>query len=170
MKNDTHLSIDIETLSTRIDAYVLQIGYSVLIGGDQVISGNMNIMELGQEHRRKDLDTIVWWQQQDEEVRKRVFKQRYAVHFNEARDILGNLCKEYGVEHVWAKPAKFDLGILTSLWLGDLPWHWRGERCLATLIAKLDPNRQLAPEPNTMAHDAEADARWQAEYLWNLLK
>ena len=51
---------------------------------------------------------------------------------------------------------------------GDLCRHRRGFD-MHTLCCVIDPNRELCPQ-NALAHSALADARWQLEWLVNIVK
>lgn len=62
----------------------------------------------------------------------------------------------------------FDLAILSDMNGGDLFRHRRGFD-MHTMCCVIDPNRELCPK-NDLAHSALADARWQLEWLVNIVK
>lgn len=164
----THFMIDIETLGTKPDAAVVQLG---IVAFDPV-SGRIEVpMSVNIDvHPKSTMDqsTIFWWMGQSEEAREAVFTgsraspeeglkslNEYIVKFSD--EIVGH--------KVWSKPSTFDLVILESLYRScnmTAPWaHW-DTRCLRTLIdvAKLPRNEEGVPE---VAHDAGYDAEAQAK-------
>lgn len=167
------MMIDLETLSLMPDAYVLQIGVSIADRhtGEWVLeSQSYFIEESGQEGRRKDLDTIRFWAQQDPVVADSVFlptDSRYSIA--ESFEAIWRLVCVNNIQEVWAGPAMFDLPVLTSLW-GNKPWIYNTERDLGTIKKLFDPRGELLPPPNEMFHNAAADARWQMQYLINLTR
>lgn len=163
--------IDLETLSLRPDAFVVQVGYAMAnleTGEDIYLPVNIWMDDAGQKDRHIDLDTVRWWMHQDDHVKKSVFKTQHPRNLRSPTwlfDHFSQLLRENKIDEVWAAPAMFDLPILTSLWGGVKPWEYNQERCMMTLRQHIDPNRELAPAPNKMAHDAASDAQWQLQYL-----
>lgn len=152
--------IDLETLSLRTDAHILQVGVVRM----NLVTGQCTTDSFGisdQKGRHIDLETVKWWNQQDTEVARGVFNapgittaeawQRLAIATADA--------------DVWANPSTFDLVVLKDLFGGKTPWSHRHGFCLKTAAAVIDPDGRLKPEENSKAHDALADAMWQLQYL-----
>lgn len=169
------IMIDLETLSLRPEAHVLQVGVCVADLGNRRISQPFDFwLTEDQPGRHTDRDTVSWWAKQDPAVQARVMRPPEGV----ARKSVDELHKYFvGLVHsleasgpvtVWAKPGMFDLPILTSLFEGRKPWRYYTERCLQTYAAEFDPGKALRPQDNPMAHVASADAAWQAQYLLNI--
>jgi hypothetical protein len=172
------LMIDIEALSLRPEAAVLQIGYclrdfAASPDWDEVGPTNIDLdvnaqIEAG---RHVDFDTLKWWSTQDPAVVRSVIVQpTHRISAKEAFEHLAKVVTDRKVDEVWASPAMYDLPILTSLWGGRKPWVYNQERCMMTLYKALDPNGLRRPAPNGMAHNAAADAGWQMEYLVKLFR
>lgn len=163
---------DLETLSVMPDAAVVQIGLVIgnPVTGNVVHEQRIPLTLDAQRDRRVEYNTLCWWMQQAEDVRKGVFVGGgYAVTPMQALASVEDAFGGYAPEEVWAGPAMFDLPILTSLW-GRKPWEFWRERDLTTLRRHVDPKGTRKPPANTKAHDALADALWQFHYLSALLK
>ena len=178
--------LDIECLSLRPEAVVLQIGYCtydfkerkyVDYGIPKEIIGNVSgagFLNLCVDSQLKsgrviDFDTIRWWMDVDAKVREDVFSTTFGRSTTkDAFESLAYVCKDS--DEIWAGPAMYDLPIITSLFEGRKPWiDFRKERCLSTFGKQIDPLRTLAPPENGSAHNGAADAKWQMEYLINLI-
>jgi len=143
----TDVMIDLETLSLRPDAFILEIGavaFEPKHGGDihiptafdQYINGE------GQMDRHIDLSTLVWWL--DDENGAGIFaRQRLAQGMKKARG-LGNVLHDFTTwilqiapEKVWARGSSFDLAILRDAFMRYTealpPWSHRAERDSRTL-------------------------------------
>lgn len=170
------LMLDVETLSLRPDAFVVQVGYCMADLNDPerrfaVEPHAVPMNYEAQTGRHVDPYTVHWWMQQAKEAQQSVFSER-ALRFENAwtpQELLMTLESLTAPEHVtvWASPAAFDLPIITSL-CGKKPWHYRKERCLQTLGRTLDPQGKLMPPDTPIKHDAAQDAAWQLRYLLNL--
>jgi DNA polymerase III epsilon subunit-like protein len=163
--------IDLETLSLRPNAHILQVG----VCGADLDEGkvtwpwmNVWLAPEAQIGRHIDPGTVSWWMLQDADVRRSVFEADPTLTLTV--DQLFDFLKQYTEgATVWAKPAAFDFGVLADLFQAKLPWHHRATRCLQTLAATLDPGGKLKPADSAAAHNAGADADWQMQYLLNLL-
>lgn len=167
------LMIDLETLSLRPTAYITQVGYCIAnreTGQYLVEPTNVLMEEQGQGSSNIDIATVRWWIQQDKDVASGVFGSENSERMsaNTLHGLFLYLVEAWKVEEIWAKPAMFDLPVLTNLWKGNKPWaHWQ-ECDLMTLSKFVDPEKQLRPPANATAHDAAADAHWQMQYLINI--
>jgi hypothetical protein len=163
------LMLDCETLALTPDAVVTQIGavFFDLQYPEAAAHGQTWWPDLAEQAgRRIDVNTVMWWMQQSDHARKSLI---VAPHKREKkREILAHLTKlmtVHNVETVWAKPAMFDLPLLTD-YFGAKPWSHRVERDMQTIVRMYDPEGKLAPagDPDK-AHDAAYDALWQCQYL-----
>lgn len=168
------LMLDIETLSLRPDAVILQVGYCVadLASGEYLrhpTSIHLDAEAQISAGRAVDFETVRWWLGQDKTVADGVFNAPGARQYTAGAHFeLQRVVQACEVKTVWAAPAMFDLPTLTHAWKGRKPWGYRQERDMKTLAAVLDPHGKLKPEPNGRAHDAAADAGWQMDYLIRL--
>jgi len=177
------LMIDIETLSLKPTAHVVQVGYcgADLTTGEMLIPPT-NLWLREEPNGAIDLDTVHWWMQQSDAARTSVFKPPeggyvsvggvfQALH-NAYETLNGGAQKPTAT--VWASPSAYDLPILTSMWarLGitlaggreHKPWPYYMERDLMTLYKMLDPDKKLKPT-NPLEHDAASDAKAQMDHL-----
>jgi hypothetical protein len=166
------IMVDLETLSLRPTAKVLQVGVFVVDTTPGVAQRPAFDIWVSDPKGHVDPSTVAWWETQAADIRQRVFHapegearqcddelfHSLSVVYN----VLGG--KDAGVT-VWAKPGMFDLPILTNLWEGRKPWPHYMERDLYTLARTLDPKKELQPPANGAAHVASADAEWQGLYL-----
>lgn len=169
------LMVDIETLSVRPNAVVVSIGAVAFNSEGNLLGENYSILDLSQYDKMDnfafDTGTISWWMQQTEEARKIFGPTVPKVHIGYALALLGSLYEQFKCEEVWANGTDFDLPILKNLadrFNQRLPWSYSKARDYRTL-------RQLYPEikpsiPNPVAHNALADARFQAFHLIEILK
>lgn len=174
-----HLMIDIETLSGRPDALVLQVGavlFEPAMGTLQAPGRKWDLRTDEQEndwHRDIEARTVLWWAQQSAEARTAVLQvpSRERVHPAQCLVELGDLID--AAEYVWARGPAFDLAILNSLYAavqaattGLVPdrkplfpfWKWRDERVLRDLLDAVGYGQQR----HGVAHDALDDAVSQA--------
>jgi hypothetical protein len=178
------LMIDIETLSLRPTAQVVQVGFcgADLATGEYLIQP-VNLYVLAQPNGYIDMDTVRWWMQQSDAARKAVYalpEDAVAVTacqvFNLLRVAYQQLCvgEEKPSATVWGSPAMYDLPILTNMWADahmavpgspdTKPWPYFMERDLMTLYKMLDPDKLHKPA-NPLEHDAASDAKAQMEHL-----
>lgn len=157
--------IDIETLGTKPDAAIVQIGIAQF--DKEKVLGSLKVNVTPHPDASMDFSTVQWWAGQSDEARRSVFNG----HYFDPKEALENLT-EYIMYYtgdeppvVWSKPSAFDIVILESLYRQcglTPPWkHWN-TRCLRTLIeaSQLPFGEQVAPET---AHDAASDAEAQAK-------
>lgn len=166
------IMIDLETLDVKPTALVLQLGYAIADMGEKKIlsQGTLNLDGNEQKHRTIDFETVAWWMRQDRKVQDSVFSPMdLCCSVQYTREEISRLLEKWDIREVWAAPATFDLVILQDLW-GEAPWDRRQQRDMTTLREGLDPDRKLMPADNIMHHNAEADAVWQMQYLFNLLE
>jgi 3' exoribonuclease, RNase T-like len=173
-----HVILDLETLSTRPDAAILQIGavcldsegnklreFEATMGQD--IAG-ISAKRYG---RHVSVDTLIWWEGQSIEARNSAF---YAVNgerldYKEAMLAFCNWFNYSGIKKetaVWGRGPDFDNVILASSIEAvglELPWHYPNNRCLRTLmdIANLNP-KDISRSEDEIEHTALGDARFEA--------
>lgn len=156
-----HIMIDLETLSTRVDAVILSIG-AVKFDENKIIDDFYAPVQKGsQPGRRIDQSTLDWWKEQSPEAFNAAFFDPNAMPLRNALAFLANWVDPDA--KIWANSPDFDCSILAHAY-GDqgVPWKFYNTRCLRTM-------RELAPQvdkpTNTCVHDALADATAQAKHL-----
>lgn len=178
--NDTkfeHLMVDIETMGNESFSAITSIA---------AVEFNMN-GETGEEFYKAvklqssvdiglviNPSTVMWWMQQNDEARNELVNidkegQDIAYVLSKFRDF--NKDKNY---QIWGNSARFDLGILQNAYnkLGhEIPWDFRKERCLRTLVSFAPKLKQNYHYEGT-AHNALDDCYNQIGYctlIWNKL-
>lgn len=170
-----HLMIDLETLSTKPNAVVTQIGLAVFNQAEGVIrQGQFNIQIDCQKNCGRDISssTLLWWFQQSDGARAAfVAGDNGAGHAGHVvHEIVGWL-HDLEFDGIWGHGSTFDVTILESLFSDfgvECPWPFWIHRDTRTLFAEcerlgLSVNR---PKPK-IAHRAEDDAIAQAEWVIN---
>jgi hypothetical protein len=169
--------IDIETLSTRVDAFILQIAavpFDIDTDqiGDEASRFNLHINGPSQEGRHIGLDTVTWWMDQDAEARNRVFKPRNRHNLKDALHLFRQYYTRLRHPVIWSNGPEFDSAILKHAFEQaglQTPWHHRKVRDLRTM-------KQLCPaaiprerDPDPVLHDPEVDCVEQIRDLaWHV--
>lgn len=167
-----HVMIDIETLDTTPSAVVLSAGWaffdsqSVLASGQRTFDLNAQ-MRLG---RTISPSTVRWWKDTPQDLPKET--PGGSLHHFVAGMQMAQMSVSKGapseLEGVWANSPSFDLVILRH-WAEQLrlalPWSFRAERDFRTWRELAKKNGTLADVLNEDAHDARADAVWQAQLM-----
>lgn len=163
------LQVDIEGLAITPNAAVLSIGLALFSTTGITRSAHFLLDLEDQEKlgRHSGAGTVLFWMAQEEARKRLIDKKQPKYTASEAHTLLREWSQ--GDVPVWACGPDYDFTILKSLMQSigkELPWKYWMQRDFRTIKA-------LAPAldiPKTNAHDAEADAIWQAEYLIALNK
>ncbi len=168
------LMIDIETLSNRPGPVIVQIGwaYKTPKGRKIVDSGCINVdpvtcRALG---GGITLSTIEWWiTKGGAKAYKTTLKKRRTIE--QALTEMDAVFKKCKPSTVWGNSPSFDLDALRFYYSAlkrDVPWVFRNERDYRTL-RELYGHTSDMPK-TTIAHNGEADARWQLEHLIGIME
>lgn len=171
-----HISLDLETMSTESNAAIVQIGATV-VGSPETFNVYIDPKSSESLGARVDTETMMWWDKQDPELRKRVFGG--TVPIRTALDEFADWCSEVSngdMEHVylWSKGADFDCVVLKNNYelYRTYPFNFRNHRCVRTIMdlltqAELDEISKNFWYNNSEAqkHDALVDAKYQAEFI-----
>lgn len=180
MTTETHISLDLETLSTESNAAIVQIGaYCLNTQQDFSILIDPRSSENAGSH--VSVETIEWWDKQPTELRKRVFSGTtplqealwtFRVWALSQTDSVHNL-------YLWSKGADFDCVVLKNAYelFMEYPFDWRNHRCVRTAMHLLGSDRCAkiksafdVNNPDFTPHDALWDAKLQAEYVGIILE
>lgn len=164
-----NVMIDLETLSTRMDAAILSIG-AVRFDSDKIgekFYTAVTVDSNTERGRHVSGATLAWWMGQSADARA-VFTDAQAIHISAALCVLSSFLGPEAI--VWGNGANFDISILQHAFEQQgmsVPWKYNNVRCLRT-IRNLDGAKECVQVPeNTCAHNALADAEWQARWLQN---
>jgi len=137
--NNTHLMIDLETLSTAPNAVVLTVGalwFDPYSDADPGPGFHLRVKVDNQDRHISD-DTLAWWSGQSQEVQDAAFGDEDRVEMSEVLTQLSDFAK--GADSYWAHGTVFDIGILencyTQMNLFNLvPWKYYQVRDCRTVI------------------------------------
>lgn len=183
----THIMLDLETLSTRHDAYILAIGavmfdksgiYNRFYQAVKTASFDMlsttaeslgDFTDADGFHISKD--TLDWWQQQSTDA-KAVFVDAEAQELTKALGTFATWVEDevedIGEVRMWGNGAGFDNVILSNAYHRydwTQPWKFYNDRCYRTVKAMF-PDVKL--QRVGTHHDALADAESQALHLLSM--
>ena len=161
----THVMLDLETMSLAPNAALVSIG-AVKMTALGTTSGtfycNIDLQSSVDAGLRIDPSTVMWWLQQDAPARNSLAKQARPLH-----DVLQDFTAWAGEQPViWGNGAAAD-----NVWLAEAykavglprPWTYKDDRCYRTFRAM---HQDVADPPeNSEAHNALADAQWQADFM-----
>lgn len=155
-----HIMVDLETLDTVSTTVVLSIGAVAFdsTGVRDCFYSVLNIQEQMDKGRTISASTLTWWMKQDLSVRGQALKSPVPV-YSALEGLLAFMGEPSGI---WGNGSDFDNAILGHMFQQyGLRWPYRLNRCYRTLR-----NMYPTDEPEKVnAHNALADARWQAEHL-----
>lgn len=176
MKDFEHVMLDIETLGTNPGELVLSIAavpFDIETGETgQAFYERIDADSAMSIGLKMNFDTLKWWLSTDNnELLKLLSGTR------DVRDVLHDLndFMYWKDVQVWGNSARFDCGMLQDAYakIGEsVPWNFRNERCLRTLVSFAPEIREYTPFEGTR-HDALDDCRYQIKYCvktWNHLK
>lgn len=166
---NTHLMVDIETMSTRQDAAILSIG-AVLFdpNGDSIdetrtFNQTIGIESNEAEGRHFSGATIAWWLKQSQEARKALLTD--TLPLGTALTKFKTWIARNTPTLVWANSPSFDVAILKHAF-AQQKMHWPfaywAERDVRTLKDAAYPNGDAPAITHGTAHGALDDAIKQA--------
>ncbi len=169
-----HVMINLETLGTRPNAVVIQIGAVLFepVSGGKVLNGKAFDRHVLVQDGSGTIDhgTLCFWLAEKSAARMGKALSERAVFLGRAlEELVAWPMETHGlsweaVEGVWAKPADFDLPILKSAFAQfgmDVPWDRRTTRCVNTLFSLVGGTPEV-DWTGLIHHDARDDAVGQA--------
>lgn len=153
---DEHTMLDIETLGTQTNSFILSIGV-VKFSKDYIFPDSLHV-HVNDAGGCIDLQTVLWWLRQEEEARtKQVSAQRVSM-----RDGLRQVVDFVGDRPVWGNGSSFDLTIFRAACErhGVQCWNQWQDRCYRTWKQGKEAPGEFLPK-----HDALNDAMNQAHHM-----
>ena len=173
-KDNMHVMIDIETLSTRPNACILTIGaikftlkpYNELKPIDRMDTfyRRIDIQSCADYNMHIDPATMDWWKKQDKGVRYDTLEHvdRYPL-----KDVLQEFTRWFGnAEIVWANGIDFDCVILREAFRVcglETPWKFWNQRDVRTILNVCNISRDCIEKKNL--HNAMYDCYYQIQLL-----
>ena len=171
-----NIMFDLETLDSKNTSAILSIA---------AVEFNKNTGEIGEKiHIRIDIqscfdegltvggDTLMWWLQQSEDARKRIYDTK-GIPLENALDQVFKFVKGCGENVVvWGNGSTFDISILENAmykFYTELPWKFWNVNDVRTIVA-LNPSIKKKSKFDGVAHDALYDCLHQIKYLTDTLK
>lgn len=166
-----HIMVDLETLSTNLNAAILTLGavnFDPFDSTSPMQELYLRIELEDQESLGADIDpnTIDWWSKQDPAIIDEAFGPDNRVPIQQAIKEFHKFV--WNCDKVWSHGATFDLIILQLLFkqLGmACPWNYYNMRDTRTLFDLADPEM-----PQAQKHNALEDAKRQAIGVQNVYK
>lgn len=179
MKKFEHCMVDIESLGNQSHSAIISIGaveFDILTGATgKTFHLKIDLQSCMDAGLKLNADTILWWMKQSDEARSKLTNNTgfdAPVKLKTVLESFSAFCnKDY---QIWGNSARFDLGILQNAYEAvnmPIPWDFRKERCLRTLISFAPEVKTSIPMTGT-AHDAVDDCLHQikqATAVWNKL-
>lgn len=181
--NALHIMIDIETGGLQATSAIFQIAAVPFALQSGPFTDFFNEFDEKiyptsvQDDWGTDEETMAWWAEQSQEVKDIVFSgtQDLLEALEKLSVYLTELAKEGYELFVWGNGSDFDIAQLFyffKFYEIEVPWKYSNVRCFRTL-KNLYPNEyEVAKQDiamNGLAHDALADATWQAKVASRIL-
>ena len=157
-----HIMIDLETLSSRPDAYILAIAAQVFDPhtGKSGEAVHWNLSQSHQESRHIDPGTVRWWFQQSRQAQLAAFAEPQH-DLPSALAALASLCRRHRIKRVWCKGPSFDAVILEHAYRAtgiDCPWWFHQTRDVRTIL-EVAQIRADTPASHLAAEDVAQQIR-----------
>lgn len=168
-----NVMIDFETLSVVPTSRIMSIG-AVKFNDHEILDEfyvTLSVKDNSEEwigNLDINKDTMAWWKTQPPEILRSALSNGvpYRDGFKQFLDWYGN----YSMP-IWSNSAAFDIAISEHhchQMKETVPWKYWDQRCYRTIFKLLGDTVHL-PE-KSMAHNALADAKYQARILMEILK
>lgn len=165
-----HAMVDIETLSTKISARVLQAAVVVFNADGIIAKKSWLFNQARQPLRHIDVGTLDFWLKDGRHSKLQPMLQGEA-SIDSLDSGLFELNKQFDIAGWWAHSPSFDLVILEDL-LRTIrampPWEFR--RCYDTRTLSLVTGIKMKKAAANEQHDALSDAVAQAEWVIDVSK
>lgn len=168
-----HIMVDLETLSTKPNAYIVSIG-AVAFDSRGVHDEFYKVIKPTIHDDKFDVEmgTLQWWMDQPDEARK-VFSDLH----HEPLELVLTRFSQFVEKHlskddgVWGNGASFDNVILRNAydtvgWKDHVPWKFWQDKCYRTIKGM---RRDIPLDRIGTHHNAMDDAKSQAFHLINIL-
>ncbi len=171
-----HLMLDIETMGNESFSSIISMGaleFDINTGKTgKEFYVNVDLQSCLDYGLTVNASTIMWWMKQSEQARKD-FVEKTPLRIEAALLDFCQFCnKEY---QIWGNSARFDCGILQNAYNKlsiPIPWDFRKERCVRTLVSLNPEIKENFPSIGT-AHNALSDCYYQVGYcslIWQSFK
>lgn len=173
-KDDTvQVMLDIETLSTNLDAVIVSIGAVKFTIRDGIIDTflvNIDPVDSKKYGLHTSKDTIIWWSNQSKEARRSWQKNQVSLAF-----AMQAFIDWYGQKSIptWCKGATFDYPIIESSLKAAkiaIPWKYWHCNCYRSIINFFGIDDRNMQATGTTHHDAVSDCKNQCNVLLTIFR
>lgn len=165
-----HIMVDIETLSLRPSARVLQVAAVAFNLSEGIVQERVWVLDQGQQpHRHTDINTVKFWAETN--CRRLITLVSGESRIEDVITGLNEMSQAYNPEGWWAHSPSFDLMILEDLFRtvkGQTPWTFR--QMIDTRTLSYLTGVKVAKAKEADQHDALADAKAQAEWVVSVIR
>lgn len=176
LKKYGNIMFDLETLDSKNTAVILSIAAVEFNKDTGDIGGKLHlrvdIQSCLDEGLTVGADTFIWWLQQSEEARKKIYSVK-GIPLEDALTQVFKFVKDCGNNVVvWGNGSTFDISILENAmykFFSELPWKFWNVNDVRTIVA-LNPDIKKNLNFEGIAHDALFDCIHQIKYLTDTLK
>lgn len=181
MPKYTHIMLDLETLSTRKDAAIIQIAAVAFDPETGEISSSFNAF-IRNPSGHVDVPTVAWWMQQAQAATLGAAVAASSADdewsaLGAFSDWLECLAADAGspaaIEALWSHGATFDIVVLENAYnrrLRAKPWSYKIERDTRTLYAVAPGGCPAVPVDPQRKHDARYDCEVQVKQVVGALQ
>lgn len=163
-------SIDLETLGTRYDSYILSIGVAAFDIATGKIVDTFHERVICDDNYHIDVGTCMWWLDQNDDARKSITDRNDAIPIIIALRRLGMFMNSYEEIIVWGNGSHFDITLLDHAYhkSGSIqPWQFwnvRDMRTILSVASELGFDKKLVKREG-IHHNAVDDAVYQAKVM-----
>lgn len=183
--NYENVMVDIETLGDNQNSVIFSIGavrFDILTGEHKKESEiRIKIQDAINNGFDVTEDTIDFWLLQLPEKRKKellrkgdeISLKKALIMFSqwlwgELNPSVNEVESKMENTIIWSKGPRFDLGILSNAYTKygmKVPWNFRNERCVRTMLDNLDENTKIKTKDKYVGHNSLQDAKLQADLV-----
>lgn len=167
------IMLDLETLGTKPGSVVLSIG-ATTFNDKHGLTGehfHVHLSLAAQVDAGLTIDpgTVLWWLGQETNAQKAIAMGQLAAQSPEAA-LASFSCwySQQGGDALWGNGSDFDLPLLAAVYHAfgmTPPWKYNAGRCCRTVMALTGKKMGAFGTVNPLAHDAHADAVYQASEI-----
>lgn len=173
--------LDLETLGKAAGCPVLSIG-ATTFDGKHGLTGNhfhehLFIQPQIDMGATMDPETVMWWLMQPDEARSALIAGQVRAHPpSSVLEHFAGWLTHVECTAIWGNGADFDLPILADAYRRNCkqyrsgpPWKYNAGRDCRTIVALTGKKMGAFGSVNLLAHDAHADAVYQAQEISKML-
>lgn len=175
-ENTIHLMVDLETMGTKSGSAIVALAAvpfhletGVIPQGLNPFYRNISLQSAMDAGLVVDASTIQWWMSQSKEASEmwQTSPRSLGSVLEMFHEYVTALRSVYDQVYLWGNSARFDLGLIENAYTADgvweIPWDFRNERCVRTLLSFAPEVRNQTKFEGTR-HNALDDCAYQIAY------